>query len=249
MNQPRDTETKQQRKAANAKEEKKSRGFMPVIWLLLAFALLVVVVLAPKLIEAIMPKGSSFFEPYVTFFVQKSGLETIALLIFLATVGNLAFRDPFRRFAFKMTNNAITSIQSSIENGFRRISSAVREGAAELDGQMIKFWIRNDSGAPNEYKSIGLDALQQYYGDHTRDRDSYLNYLLENFLDKSLPHSEIWRKDVTSRINIKKATEPDFAVGRGLFSWSETKTYNLICPSGCDEHHIRIKSSLAMDKK
>ncbi|MFZ3328364.1 MAG: hypothetical protein WA231_21870, partial [Methylocella sp.] len=120
-----------------------------------------------------------------------------------------------------------TKLENSINRGFETMSNALTIGSARISHNYVSKWIANSSETPDKYKLIALSSLCRCYGDHSSEENSYLNYVVENLIDKHANYEAITRNNYNVSIVIRKVGEHI-----DLLQWEGRRDYVLKCPAG-----------------
>lgn len=120
-----------------------------------------------------------------------------------------------------------SNLETLITEGFEKMSNAVAIGSAKVSNKLVLRWIENSNELPEVYKAISSSCLTKYYGSHSSDENSYLEYVIENLLDTHAKCESITRYNYNINIVVRKL--PEYG---DLLQWEERKDYVLKCPAG-----------------
>lgn len=137
----------------------------------------------------------------------------------------------------------IGGLKQTVSFGFSEMANALRAEVSDLKAPIILAWITNALDT-RDHREIGITALKSYYGKHNNTEDNYVDYVLQNFLDRTAIPQGFSREHLVSNINVRKSSLGKEGKDEGdIFQWEETKSFNLICPAGSGVYPLRFHSS------
>lgn len=168
----------------------------------------------------------------------------IALITIIQIIGYF-----WSAFASQVYDAAVPHFSTILSDGLKNIAKAISTELTAMSSKNIRAWITRGQGSSADYEEIAVTALHEYYGDHTKAEQNYVDYILVNFLDKSATVTGISRRDYIGNVmlnslpsNLKDAFE-----GKEYLMWDETKTYTLICPKAEGVHPVVFSTSFQIN--
>jgi hypothetical protein len=124
-------------------------------------------------------------------------------------------------------------LQQEMRGGFTSLGEVLASGVRDLTYEGVLTWITTKRARANQLKTIARSALCEHYGDHMRAEGSYVDFVLQDILDKAAGAAGITRANLESHVVLRGRS------GERLLEWEEEKRYEVVCPAGMGIHPLQ----------
>ena len=125
-------------------------------------------------------------------------------------------------------------MEMEVRRGFKAVGTILATGVLDITYDAILTWISAGKAETNQCKSVAKSALHAHYGKHTEEENNYVDFIVDNILDKAAGIGGITRENLISRVTIRGMLD------QHLLRWEEQRSYTLVCPGGRGNHPIMI---------
>lgn len=207
--------------------------------------------IGPKLSEN--PEDLATWEWFFKIILMDMGLQSLMYVSLAISVILLVFREVKSNFLDALSASAESEIQrnfmmiaAEISSGFSKVADSLAGATGKFGADTTLSLLKGGNLSEQELEDIGLLALRRCLREEGDLSGSYLYFIFNEFLKKTLVKDGLWRKNLFINISIKK----DNALGSEKnYFWNEVKTYDLYCPQKKGQHRIGTFFELLADPR